>query len=94
MVDLTSLMSNPHTGATLLVLMLCGVLGQALSPITVLSLDDQAKLKAVLAQTQPFIDLASAHYSILGLKLFNAPVSNAKVCCLKDIHCGVSWPSG
>ncbi|XP_071804461.1 dolichyl-diphosphooligosaccharide--protein glycosyltransferase subunit 2-like [Asterias amurensis] len=68
-------------GATLLVLMLCGVLGQALSPITVLSLDDQAKLKAVLAQTQPFTDLASAHYSILGLKLFNAPVPNAKEAC-------------
>ena len=58
---------------------MCGVVGQALSPLSVLSIDDQAKLKAIFEQAQPFTDLASAHYSILGLKLFSATIPKAQV---------------
>ncbi|XP_022088754.1 dolichyl-diphosphooligosaccharide--protein glycosyltransferase subunit 2-like [Acanthaster planci] len=68
-------------GAILLVFLLCTVLGQALSPITILSLDDQAKIKAVFASARPFTDLAEAHYSILGLKLFSVPIPNPQEAC-------------
>ena len=67
------------SGITLLVVLVCGVLGQALSPLSVLSIDDQAKLRAVFEQAQPFTDLANAHYSILGLKLFSATIPKAQV---------------
>ncbi len=66
-------------GVTLLIVLVCGVVGQALSPLYVLSMDDQAKLKAVFEQAQPFTDLANAHYSILGLKLFSATIPKAQV---------------
>ncbi|XP_072029908.1 dolichyl-diphosphooligosaccharide--protein glycosyltransferase subunit 2-like [Amphiura filiformis] len=68
-------------GVTLLIVLVCGVVGQALSPLYILSLDDQAKLKAVFEQAQPFTDLANAHYSILGLKLFSATIPKAQEAC-------------
>ncbi|XP_002736461.1 dolichyl-diphosphooligosaccharide--protein glycosyltransferase subunit 2-like [Saccoglossus kowalevskii] len=68
-------------GALLLFFLAFGVVGQALTPTTVLTAIDQARLKAVFENTQPFTDIASAHYSILGLKLLGGGVPKAPEAC-------------
>ncbi|XP_035659122.1 dolichyl-diphosphooligosaccharide--protein glycosyltransferase subunit 2-like isoform X5 [Branchiostoma floridae] len=68
-------------GTTLLVLFALTVVGQALTPTTVLTTVDQARLKAVFENARPFTDLASAHYSILGLKLLGAQIPNTHDNC-------------
>ncbi|XP_078665506.1 dolichyl-diphosphooligosaccharide--protein glycosyltransferase subunit 2-like isoform X1 [Branchiostoma floridae x Branchiostoma belcheri] len=66
-------------GTTLLVFFALTVVGQALTPTTVLTGVDQARLKAVFENARPFTDLASAHYSILGLKLLGAQIPNTQM---------------
>ncbi|XP_071959632.1 dolichyl-diphosphooligosaccharide--protein glycosyltransferase subunit 2-like isoform X2 [Antedon mediterranea] len=60
-------------GIGLLLLLAFAITGHALRPISTLTLEDQARLRAVFEQAQPFTDLAHAHYSILGLTLLSAP---------------------
>ncbi|XP_033123396.1 dolichyl-diphosphooligosaccharide--protein glycosyltransferase subunit 2-like isoform X2 [Anneissia japonica] len=59
-------------GYGLLLLLAFAVAGQALRPLSVLTSEDQTKIRAVLEQAK-FTDIAHAHYSILGLTLLGAP---------------------
>ncbi|XP_035659117.1 dolichyl-diphosphooligosaccharide--protein glycosyltransferase subunit 2-like isoform X2 [Branchiostoma floridae] len=74
-------------GTTLLVLFALTVVGQALTPTTVLTTVDQARLKAVFENARPFTDLASAHYSILGLKLLGAQIPNTHMVKIEGECC-------
>ncbi|BFZ21356.1 hypothetical protein BsWGS_24394 [Bradybaena similaris] len=62
-------------------LLAIAVVGQALSPSTFLTPQDQARLRSVFEAAAPYPDTQSAHYSILGLKLLGAPVPNAQDAC-------------
>ncbi|XP_070533360.1 dolichyl-diphosphooligosaccharide--protein glycosyltransferase subunit 2-like isoform X2 [Ptychodera flava] len=68
-------------GAFILSLFLFSVVSQALTPTSVLTAVDQARLKTIFENAQPFTDIASAHYSILGLKLLGAGVAKAQDAC-------------
>ncbi|XP_060077704.1 dolichyl-diphosphooligosaccharide--protein glycosyltransferase subunit 2-like isoform X2 [Ylistrum balloti] len=69
-------------GATsILYLFAVAIVGQALTPSTFLTTVDQKRLTNVFKAAQPYTDAASAHYSILGLKLLGSPVANAKETC-------------
>ncbi|CAH1772561.1 unnamed protein product, partial [Owenia fusiformis] len=57
------------------------VVGQALTPSSYFTTVDQARLRRVFESAQPFNDLATAHYSILGLKLLGVPVPKASETC-------------
>ena len=56
------------------------VLGQALTPSSYLTSQDQKRLQSVFESAAPYSDVASAQYSILGLKLLGAAIPNAQVC--------------
>ena len=66
-------------GLVFLLVLVFTVVGQALSPISSLSVDSQARFKTIFEQARPYSDLTSAHYSILGLKLLSTPVPQAQV---------------
>ena len=66
-------------GTTVLFLFAVAVVGQALTPSTFLTTVDRARLKAVFESAQPYTDSASAHYSILGLKLLGATIPKEQV---------------
>ena len=66
-------------GTSILFLFAVAVVGQALTPSTFLTTVDRARLKAVFESTQPYADSASAHYSILGLKLLGATIPKEQV---------------
>ncbi|XP_033726633.1 dolichyl-diphosphooligosaccharide--protein glycosyltransferase subunit 2-like [Pecten maximus] len=66
---------------TILYLFAVAIVGQALTPSTFLTTVDQRRLANVFKAAQPYTDAASAHYSILGLKLLGSPVANAKETC-------------
>ncbi|KAL5014367.1 hypothetical protein ScPMuIL_008637 [Solemya velum] len=68
-------------GTTLLLLFAAAVVGQALTPSTFLTTVDQIRLRAVFESAQPYADVQSAHYSIVGLKLLGAPVPNSQEVC-------------
>ena len=63
----------------MLLVLVSTVLGQALSPISTLSVDSQARFKAIFEQARPYADLGTAQYAILGFKLLSTPVPQAQV---------------
>lgn len=65
------------TGLFSLVLLTVALGAQALTPSHHLSLSDVARLQALLSQ--PFTDLASAYYSIVGLSKLGASVADENV---------------
>ncbi|XP_067666474.1 dolichyl-diphosphooligosaccharide--protein glycosyltransferase subunit 2-like isoform X1 [Haliotis asinina] len=69
------------SGFTILILFAVAVVGRALTPSTFLTTVDRQRLKSVFQAAQPFQDAASAHYSILGLKLLDATLPNAQDTC-------------
>uniref|UniRef100_A0A8C7KBC9 Dolichyl-diphosphooligosaccharide--protein glycosyltransferase subunit 2 n=2 Tax=Oncorhynchus kisutch TaxID=8019 RepID=A0A8C7KBC9_ONCKI len=71
-------MSVP-TGLFSLVLLTVALGAQALTPSHHLSLSDVARLQALLSQ--PFTDLASAYYSIVGLSKLGASVADENDAC-------------
>ena len=66
-------------GVSVLFLLAITVVGQALTPSSYFSTVDQARLRAIFEAAQPYHDLASAHYSIMGLQLLGVPVPKAQV---------------
>ncbi|XP_041361484.1 dolichyl-diphosphooligosaccharide--protein glycosyltransferase subunit 2-like [Gigantopelta aegis] len=68
-------------GLTVLLLLAISVVGKALTPSTFLTTVDQARLKSVFQAAQPYQDVASAHYSILGLQLLGGTLPNAQDTC-------------
>ncbi|XP_011669063.1 dolichyl-diphosphooligosaccharide--protein glycosyltransferase subunit 2 [Strongylocentrotus purpuratus] len=68
-------------GLVFLLVLVFTVVGQSLSPISTLSLDSQARFKAIFEQAKPYADLSTAHYAILGLKLLNAPIPQPQEAC-------------
>uniref|UniRef100_A0A674E4U3 Dolichyl-diphosphooligosaccharide--protein glycosyltransferase subunit 2 n=1 Tax=Salmo trutta TaxID=8032 RepID=A0A674E4U3_SALTR len=67
------------TGLFSLVLLTVALGAQALTPSHHLSLSDVARLQALLSQ--PFTDLASAYYSIVGLSKLGASVADENDAC-------------
>ena len=59
---------------SVVVILAFAVLGQALTPSSYLTAQDQRRLQAVFETAAPYSDGASAHYSILGLKLLGAAI--------------------
>ncbi|XP_014676085.1 PREDICTED: dolichyl-diphosphooligosaccharide--protein glycosyltransferase subunit 2-like [Priapulus caudatus] len=57
------------------------VVGQALTPTTFFTTNDQARLRAHFLAASPYKDLPTAHYSILGLTLLGAAVPNNQEAC-------------
>ncbi|KAK3583197.1 hypothetical protein CHS0354_025714 [Potamilus streckersoni] len=68
-------------GLSILFLFAVAVVGQALTPSTFLTTVDQQRLRAVFESAQPYIDVASAHYSILGLKLLGVSIPKEQEAC-------------
>ncbi|XP_071503410.1 dolichyl-diphosphooligosaccharide--protein glycosyltransferase subunit 2-like [Diadema antillarum] len=68
-------------GLVLLLVLVFTVVGQALTPLSTLSPESQARFRTIFEQARPYADLSSAHYAILGLKLLGAPVPQAQEAC-------------
>lgn len=66
-------------GISILYLFAVAVIGQALTPSTYFTTVDQQRLRTVFETSQPYADVTSAHYSILGLKLLNIEIPKPKV---------------
>lgn len=69
------------SGFSILILFAVAVVGRALTPSTFVTTVDRQRLKSVFQAAQPFQDAASAHYSILGLKLLDTTLPNAQETC-------------
>jgi len=73
------------TGTSILYLFAVAVVGQALTPSSFLTTVDRERLRAVFEGAQPYPDAATAHYSILGLKLLGATIPKEQVSLLVSL---------
>jgi len=65
-----------------LILLSLAIMGQALSPSSYITAADRNRLKAVFTQNcDPSKDIASLHYSVLGLQLLGETVPNKEQLC-------------
>jgi len=69
---------------TVVAILALAVMGQALTPSSYLTAQDQRRLQSVFEAAAPYADVASAEYSILGLQLLGAAIPNAQNVC-KDL---------
>ncbi|XP_005100783.1 dolichyl-diphosphooligosaccharide--protein glycosyltransferase subunit 2 [Aplysia californica] len=66
---------------SVVVILAIAVLGQALTPSSFLTTQDQRRLQSVFEAAAPYTDAQSAQYSVLGLKLLGAAIPNAQDAC-------------
>ncbi|KAL8582854.1 hypothetical protein ACOMHN_042687 [Nucella lapillus] len=66
---------------SVLILLAVAVVGKALTPSTFLTTVDQQRLRSVFESAAPYVDLPSAHYSILGIKLLGGTMPNTQDTC-------------
>ncbi|KAK7467780.1 hypothetical protein BaRGS_00036968 [Batillaria attramentaria] len=66
---------------SVLVLLAVAVVGKALTPSTFLTTVDKDRLKAVFEGADPYADVQSAHYSILGIKLLGGTLPGTQDTC-------------
>ncbi|XP_028514017.1 dolichyl-diphosphooligosaccharide--protein glycosyltransferase subunit 2 isoform X2 [Exaiptasia diaphana] len=68
-------------GVCLVLLLAFLGLSQSLSTTSVLSFEEQARLRKTFQDASPFRDLETAHYAIKGLKFFKSPISSEQNVC-------------
>ncbi|XP_064653150.1 dolichyl-diphosphooligosaccharide--protein glycosyltransferase subunit 2-like [Lineus longissimus] len=68
-------------GVSILVFFALTVVGQALTPSSYFTTVDQKRLRSIFEAAQPYTELASAHYSILGLTLLGSPIPKPEDAC-------------
>ncbi|XP_076457036.1 dolichyl-diphosphooligosaccharide--protein glycosyltransferase subunit 2-like [Babylonia areolata] len=66
---------------SVLILLAVAVVGKALTPSTFLTTVDQQRLRSVFESAAPYVDLPSAHYSILGIKLLGGTMPSTQDTC-------------
>lgn len=57
---------------------------QSLSTTSVLSIEEQTRLRKTFQDASPFRDLETAHYAVKGLKFFKSPISTDVCKFVKD----------
>ena len=72
---------------SVLVLLSVLAVGYCVTPVTVLSVEEQSKIKDQLIQDLPGKDLITAYYNVASLKLLNSNVPKSEVSHFNSCFC-------